>query len=139
MREEKGNTRAGIVDPARGAKQARGKAAELLAERFLSSRGVTTIARNVRCRGGEVDLICFDRGVVVFVEVRLRTNPRFGGAAASITTTKRRRIELAARWWLYGAGRRYAERPCRFDAVLLKNLDVDDIDWIRGAFDAYCA
>lgn len=116
--------------------QGRGKAAEELAGRFLERRGLRLIARNVHCRGGEVDLICLDRGTVAFVEVRLRSNPGFGGAAASITATKRRRIVLAARWWLAGEGRRYAQTPCRFDAILMSALDESSIEWLRGAFDA---
>ena len=67
--------------------QARGAAAEALAAEHLAAQGLRLIARNVRCRGGEVDLICLDRSHVVFVEVRLRTSTRFGGAAASITVT----------------------------------------------------
>lgn len=125
-----------IVGLATGGTQARGSAAENLAARHLERHGLRVLARNVRCRGGEVDLICLDRGTVAFVEVRLRSNPRFGGAAASITATKRRRVELAARWWLAGAGRAHANRPCRFDAVLLSSLDAAAVEWLRGAFEA---
>ncbi|MBS0370108.1 MAG: YraN family protein [Proteobacteria bacterium] len=115
----------------------RGAAAEALAAAHLEKHGLTILARNVRCRGGEVDLIAIDRTSVVFVEVRLRSSSRFGGAAASITAAKRQRVILAARYWLNGAGRRYANQPCRFDAVLLERLDSDGIEWIQGAFDAY--
>jgi putative endonuclease len=48
-------------------------------------------------RGGEIDLICRDGKTLVFVEVRLRSRSDFGGAGASITAGKRRRIVLAAR------------------------------------------
>ena len=114
----------------------RGAAAEALAAAHLAGRGLAILARNVRCRGGEVDLIADDAGCVVFVEVRLRKSARFGGAAASITATKQRRVILAAQHWLTGAGRAHAQRPCRFDAVLLDGLDATRIEWIRGAFDA---
>ncbi|MCM8564188.1 YraN family protein [Thauera linaloolentis] len=116
--------------------QARGRIAEDLAARHLEAHGLRIIARNVRCRGGEVDLIGLDRGSVVFVEVRLRTNARFGGAAESITSAKQRRVLLAARWWLGGQGRRFQSAACRFDAVLLDRLDEAGITWLRGAFDA---
>lgn len=118
------------------ATQARGQMAEDLAARYLETKGVRIIARNVHCRGGEVDLIGFDGSSVVFVEVRLRTNKRFGGAAESITTTKQRRVLLAARWWLNGAGRRFQSTACRFDAILLDALDEAHLVWLRGAFDA---
>lgn len=125
-----------IVRAGSGTTQARGGAAEDAVAAFLVRRGLEVLGRNVHCRGGEVDLVCLDGRTVVFVEVRLRTNSRFGGAAESITATKRRRVVLAARWWLAGAGQRYARLPCRFDAALLASLDERDIDWIRGAFDA---
>ena len=110
----------------------RGSAAEQLAADYLAARGLHVIARNYRVRGGEVDLICEDGRTLVFVEVRLRTNDRFGGAGASITAAKRRRLILAARHYLAGK----AEKPCRFDAILLDRLDALHIEWIRDAFAA---
>ena len=108
---------------------AAGALAEEQAARFLAARGLKILARNHRCRGGEIDLVCRDGATLVFVEVRLRTSRAFGGAAASITPAKQRRIVLAANHYLAG-------KPlpvCRFDAVL---LDGTHIDWIRNAFDA---
>ncbi|MFT3734024.1 MAG: YraN family protein [Rhodocyclaceae bacterium] len=113
-----------------------GGRAESLAAGYLQSQGVRIIARNVRCKGGEIDLIGEHAGTLVFFEVRLRSNLRFGGAAASITPTKQRRIALAARVWLQGDGRSYRQRPMRFDALLLDSLDTASIEWIRGAFSA---
>jgi len=109
-----------------------GDRAEALAATFLEARGLRVLERNWRVRGGEIDLICDDRGSLVFVEVRLRRHAEFGGAAASITVTKQRRVILAARHYL--AGKR--EQPCRFDAVLLSELCEDSIEWIRNAFEA---
>ncbi|WP_443080962.1 YraN family protein [Uliginosibacterium sp. H1] len=114
----------------------RGAAAEQLAADFLVARGARIIARNVRCRGGEVDLVAELDGNMLFVEVRLRGNARFGGAAASITHAKQARIVLAAQHWLAGDGSRYANHPCRFDAILLDRLDQDAIEWLPGAFSA---
>lgn len=125
-----------IVGAAPTPAQVRGRHAEDLAAEFLKVRGLQVLARNVRCRGGEVDLICVERGCIVFVEVRLRGSARFGGAAESITPAKRRRVVHAAQWWLGGVGRRHADAPCRFDAVLLDTLDADCINWLPGAFDA---
>lgn len=116
--------------------QARGAAAEALAAEHLAAHGLRILARNVRCRGGELDLICLDRGQLVFVEVRLRSNARFGGAGESITAGKRRRVLIAAQWWLGGAGQRFQGAACRFDAVLLDALERDRITWLPGAFDA---
>jgi putative endonuclease len=105
----------------------RGAAAEALAAEFLATRGLAIVARNYRCRGGEIDLIARDRELLVFVEVRLRTGKAFGGAAASITPVKRLRLERAARHYLAGLG---SFPPCRFDAVLLDALDSKRIEWL---------
>jgi putative endonuclease len=107
----------------------RGAAAEGLAARFLTARGLVIVQRNYRCRGGEIDLIARDGETLVFVEVRLRRNRAFGTAAESITAAKRRRLRLAARHYLARLGR---EPPCRFDAVLLDALATENIEWLRG-------
>jgi putative endonuclease len=107
----------------------RGAAAEALAVRFLTGRGLDIVGRNYRCRGGEIDLIARDGGTLVFVEVRLRSHRAFGGAAESITAAKRRRLRLAAGRYLAGLAR---EPPCRFDAILLDALGLERIEWLRG-------
>jgi putative endonuclease len=107
----------------------RGAAAEALAARFLMARGLSIVGRNYRCRGGEIDLIVRDGKTLVFVEVRLRRSQAFGGAAESITATKRRRLRLAAQHYLLGLAR---EPPCRFDAILLDGLGAGNIEWLRG-------
>jgi putative endonuclease len=107
----------------------RGEAAEALAARFLAARGLIIVKRNYRCRGGEIDLIARDGPTLVFIEVRLRKSRAFGGAAASITAAKRRRLRLAAGHYLTRLKR---EPPCRFDAVLLDALAIESIEWLRG-------
>ncbi|MDS4013255.1 MAG: YraN family protein [Candidatus Accumulibacter sp.] len=109
-----------------------GGVAEELAAAFLERHGLVIVLRNYRCRGGEVDLICRDRRAIVFVEVRLRSNPDFGGAAASITRNKQARIILAAEHYLTTLARTNVD--CRFDCLLLDNLSPDSIEWIRDAF-----
>lgn len=113
-----------------------GQAAEALAEAYLVARGLRVLERNFRVRGGEVDLICEHGPSLVFVEVRLRSNARFGGPAASIDAAKQRRLVLAAHHYLAALGGRAGKRPCRFDAVLLTRLNADDVEWIQNAFDA---
>ena len=107
--------------------QGRGAAAEALAAEFLQARGLTIIERNYRCRGGEIDLIASDGDTLIFVEVRLRSDATFGGAAESITTAKKRRLAFAAAHYLSRLNR---EPPCRFDAILLTALDPARIEWL---------
>src|SRR5271167_370113 len=82
-------------------RQQRGNAAEGLAAGYLETRGLALLARNLRCRGGELDLVCRDGDVLVVVEVRQRGRGDFGGALASVTPQKRRRIIRATRFMLY--------------------------------------
>lgn len=116
-------------------KQVAGNAAEDLASAHLERAGLRILMRNYRVRGGEIDCIALDGNTLVFVEVRLRRNTRFGGAAASIDNRKQQRIIHAARCYLLRYPRQ-AERPCRFDCVLLGSLNTDQLEWIKDAFQA---
>ena len=64
---------------------------------LLQRAGLRILARNWRCRHGEIDLVAEEGGTLVFAEVRLRRNPRFGGAAESVTAHKPTRLLPAAR------------------------------------------
>ncbi len=110
-----------------------GAAAEVLAEQFLSRKGLTLVQRNFRCRGGEIDLIMKDGTGLVFVEVRLRTNKAFATGAESVAGRKQQRIMLAAQHYLAALG---STPPCRFDVIALDALDAGRIEWIRDAFQA---
>jgi putative endonuclease len=107
-----------------------GQRAEDLCAELLRKAGLRILARNWRCRLGEIDLVAQEAGTLVFAEVRLRRDTRFGGAAESVTAAKRARIVAAAR--LYLAGR--PEAPCRFDVLLLDGLAPARVQWIRNAF-----
>jgi putative endonuclease len=112
-----------------------GARAEALAAHFLRAQGARILARNVRFKGGEIDLIALHQQHLVFVEVRLRQQAlAFGGAAGSITAQKQLRIALAARLWLLHQGRAHAQRPMRFDAIVLDALREDAIVWLQAAF-----
>src|SRR6202789_1693215 len=78
----------------------RGAAAEELAAQYLKVRGLKVLARNLRCKAGELDLVCLDGGVLAIVEVRQRGSPEFGGALASVTWTKQRKIIRTAQFFL---------------------------------------
>ena len=108
-----------------------GEAAESLAARHLESHGVSIVARNVRSRHGEIDLVARDGAVLVFVEVRLRRPGGFGGGAASVTAAKRARLVAAASEYL---ARQPRTPACRFDVVVLDELDAARIEWLKDAF-----
>ena len=114
-----------------GAFKLNGNEAERYAEAFLQRHDLVLLQRNYRCRFGEIDLIMRDGTTLVFVEVRMRTNPAFGGAAGSITFAKRKKLLCAARHYL--AALKF-EPSCRFDAVLLSGRGGKEVEWIRNAF-----
>jgi len=107
-----------------------GRRAEALCAQLLERAGLAVMARNFRCRMGEIDLIAREGKTLVFCEVRLRHGQSFGGAAESITAAKRGRIVAAARFYLAGK----PESDCRFDVMLLDGLDAKRVHWIRDAF-----
>ena len=112
-----------------------GRSAEERAAAHLCAAGLVLLHRNYLCRLGELDLVARDGTTLVVAEVRLRASTQFGGAAASITRAKQRRIVLATRHLLarYPSLQRL---PVRFDALLVPAAD-GPIEWLRGAFDAY--
>jgi putative endonuclease len=112
----------------RAAAAASGARAEALAASFLEARGLAVVARNVKNRFGEIDLVCRDGDTLVFVEVRLRRSQRFGGAAESITAAKRARLFAACECYLATLSR---TPPCRVDAILVDRLDDARIEWLR--------
>ncbi len=114
-------------------RQQQGFDVEARAQAWLARHGLVAIERNVRFRGGEIDLVMRDGPLWVFVEVRARRDARFGGAAASVDARKQRRIVLAAQLYLL---RRFGQRawpPCRFDVVA---FEAGEPHWIRAAFEA---
>lgn len=110
-----------------------GAQAEQWAAQYLQQQGLKLIAQNYRSRFGEIDLIMRDGAALVFIEVRLRRNADFGGAAASIDAHKQQRIIRTAQQYLAGLAH---TPPCRFDAVLLDDVQGHNMQWLRNAFDA---
>ena len=116
----------------------KGDAAEDLALQHLQQAGLRLVTRNYRTPGrggGEIDLVLRDRdGTLVFAEVRARASSTHGGAAASVSALKQRRIVFAARHYLL---RLSPLPPCRFDVVTVQGSgDALRIEWLRAAFDA---
>jgi putative endonuclease len=114
-------------------RKATGDRAEDIARRFLEQQGLVLLARNFRCRRGEIDLVMRDKDSLVFVEVRYRQQIRFGHAAETVSRSKQGRIILCARHYLHQA--RAWNEPARFDVVSIEgNPDEIHIDWLRDAF-----
>ncbi len=106
-----------------------GRLAEDDALAYLLLQGLKLVERNFLCKGGELDLIMRDGKSIVFIEVRQRASKDFGGALASITPTKQRRMTRAAQTWLLSQKH---TPPCRFDAVA---IDGGRMEWLKNVLD----
>lgn len=110
-----------------------GKQGEQAAETHLERNGYRILARNVRTRYGEIDLVAMDRDTVVFVEVKSRRGDGFGSPKAAVDFRKQRRISKAALSWLK-KNRRMDDRA-RFDVVAVSDTDGETgFEIIQNAF-----
>jgi putative endonuclease len=110
--------------------RALGVTGEDMAAAWYVEHGYEVVARNWRCRDGELDLIVRAGRLVVFCEVKARSSDTFGSPAEAVVATKRARIRrLAARWLDEHRGPR--PREIRFDVVAVTGGEVTVIE---GAF-----
>ena len=93
-----------------------GALGEQIAVDHLQRLGLRIVARNWRCRYGELDVIADDgAGTIVFVEVKTRTGDGFGGVEQAVTPLKVRRIRRLAGLWLSGQDDGWAQ--VRIDVI----------------------
>ena len=106
-----------------------GAQGEAQAAAWYEANGYEVVARNWRCRDGEIDLIVRRARTIVFCEVKTRTSDAFGSPAEAVTRAKRDRLRHLAAAWLDEAPIRPS--GIRFDvaAILAGELEV-----IEGAF-----
>ena len=77
-----------------------GKAGEVWAFQYLAKQGYKILERNFRCRLGEIDAVCEKKGRIVFVEIKTRSNVRFGYPEEAVHPGKQRKIIQTAKWYL---------------------------------------
>jgi putative endonuclease len=116
-------------------RQSLGKFGETLACIELARRGYAVVARRYRTRFGEIDIVCRDGNVTVFVEVKTRDGDRFGAGAEAVTGWKQRRLTNMVVDYI--ARHRLHDQPCRFDVVAIDvSTHPPSIEVYRNAFDA---
>jgi putative endonuclease len=106
---------------------------EALAARWYEHRGYEVLARNWRCRDGEIDLVLRSGNCVVFCEVKTRSTGLFGAGSESVTPSKQRRIRRLAASWLSELGPASTRSwvDVRFDVV---SITGGRVEVIEGAF-----
>ena len=115
-------------------RKALGLLGEELALAHLLAQDLRLVARNYRCKLGEIDLVMLDGETLVLVEVRYRATSDYGGAAASITWEKQRKLVKTAEHLLMKRAE-LRRHPARFDVIAITNVaDDTTIEWIRSAF-----
>lgn len=110
---------------------------EAVAAAWAEAQGMRVLARNHRCRRGEVDLVLREGRVLVFAEVKTRATSRLGSGLEAVGWRKQRRLGLAALDWLRRAGIPLEEVPCRFDVVEVRPGAAGSgpaVSWVRDAF-----
>jgi putative endonuclease len=105
------------VPEARDQRIQRGASAEACAAQLLVDAGYEIVERNFRCKLGELDIIARDGCVLVFVEVRSRSDDQHGSAVDMIGPGKQRRVARVAAYYL--ATRSPSFDECRFDVVAI--------------------
>ena len=110
----------------RTSRQRTGDEGEEQALQYLIAAGLSLIQRSFLCKGGEIDLIMRDQTSLVFIEVRKRASTQFGGAVASVTPAKQKRMVHAAQVYLQA---QKTIPACRFDLIA---IDGDEITWLKN-------
>ena len=105
-----------------------GRWGEALAAEYLRKKKYRVTAVNYRSRFGEIDLVAEDKKTVVFVEVKLRKNDKYGRASEFVTISKQKKIVATARVWM---SQNPTEKVLRFDVI---EINDNEINHIKNAF-----
>jgi len=117
-------------------KQSLGRRSERIALRALVEAGYRIEKTNVRFPIGEIDILAWEKQTLCFVEVRSTSSMQWGGALATVTGRKQRRLIRAAQWYL--AHDLLLPSETRFDVVAVDWPASGEpaIELVRGAFEA---
>lgn len=111
-----------------------GQQAEAAAAHFLQQQGVPIVARNYRCRYGEIDLIGTEDSLLIVIEVRLRNRTDIISGAETVTAKKQQRISQTTQHFLQHHPQ-YEASDLRFDVLSMRQTGEGyEIEWIQEAF-----
>jgi len=92
-----------------------GKVGEDLAVKFLQNEGYKIIERNFECKQGEIDIIALDKKELIFLEVKTRTNIKYGKPVDAVDKTKQKHLTKAVEYYLYS--RHLENKFVRIDVI----------------------
>lgn len=112
----------------------KGKLGESIAAEYLTGMGVEIIKKNYSTKFGEIDLIGIEKKTIIFIEVKLRCNDKFGTPEEAVNPGKLERIYQVAECYLVEND---VELDSRFDVVSVRyDLGSDEfqIDWLKNQY-----
>ena len=112
-----------------------GAQGEKTAVDFLKEKGYNILARNYKTKLGEIDIVAYDKGTLVFVEVKARQSQKYGLPYEAVSRIKQRRISKAAVWFL--KENNLLNKKARFDVVSVAYPEEDKpkLDLFKNAFE----
>lgn len=115
-------------------KQETGKSGEELASQYLEKQGYKILDRNFNCHQGEIDIIAKDKDEIVFIEVKTRTNKKYGFASEAVNENKQKHLLRAIKYYIYT--KKYENSFIRIDVieVYIKNDEIN-INHIKQAIE----
>lgn len=112
----------------------KGKRGEDEAARFLRDNGYKILARNIRTKFGEIDIIATESDTICFIEVKSRGSLDWGEPCEAVVAGKQKRISRSAVSYLKERG--LLEKKSRFDVVsVVASEDFPRFELIQNAFD----
>ena len=96
-------------------KQETGRSGEEIASKYLERQGYKILDRNFNCNQGEIDIIAKDKNEIVFVEVKTRTNRRYGLASEAVNKIKKKHLLRAIKYYIYI--KKYEKSFIRIDVI----------------------
>lgn len=113
-----------------------GKQGESLAAEFLRKNGYRIVKNNFRNRYGEIDIIAIEGKTLVFIEVKTKTNSKFGNPVMAVDLRKQRQLSKTA--IMYLTQKRLNDCPARFDVVGISiTEDKTEVELVRNAFELH--
>lgn len=110
-----------------------GAEGEAIAVRYLEKLGYSILLQNYRYGRGEIDLVAWEGGELVFIEVKMRRSERLGEPEEAVTPAKQRQIKKVAEGYYYE--HQIEKQVCRFDIVAITVRDGEpQIRLLRDAF-----